>query len=274
MCRNCIERLRDERKDFGKADNDGLTENLIGGFLYSLVLDAANQTELTLENIEEITKDQEPHFQRLADLLSPKMVGVEISREDIVEYARKEYLRKLKRAVEKETYAKLDTQVSDFLDFNPLLFAENVEESTAFVKTLLNKVTPFNGRETPAEVVEEIYPAILLHVIESIRELDLVKVHEYIERINSNTKVEEPVPCYFNYELRSPHAFATARTRASALFALACGMIASGVSKEEAKEALAYVENTIQQRLVTITQSLNDDDIQDIKDGKLFGEVR
>lgn len=274
MCRNCIERLRDERKDFSKADNDGLTENLIGGFLYSLVLDAADQTELTLENIEEITRDQEPHFQRLADLLSPKMVGVEISREDIVEYARKEYLRKLKRAVEKETYVKSDLQVSDFLDFNPLLFAENVEESMAFVKTLLSNVLAVKGRETLDEVVEKIYPDVLLHVIESIRELDLVKIHEYIERINSNTRIEKSVPCYFNYELRSPHAFATARTRASALFALACGMIASGVSKEEAKESLAYVENTIQQRLVTITQSLNDDDIQDIKDGKLFGEVR
>lgn len=175
---------------------------------------------------------------------------------------------------EKETDVSPEIQVNDLLYFNPVLLAENIEESMAFVKTLLDKMISFKGNETLKEVIEEIYPAILLHVIESIRELDLVKVHEYIERISSNTRIEKSVPCYFNYELRSPHAFATARTRLSTLFALVCGMNACEVSKKTAKESLLHIENTIQQRLVTITQSLNDDFIQDIKEGKLFGEVR
>ena len=187
---------------------------------------------------------------------------------------KKRLKKKNRNHVGKETHVSSGLQVNDLLYFNPLLLAENIEESMAFVKTLLDKVTPFKGAETLNGVVEEIYPTVLLHVINSIRELDLVKVHEYIERINSNTRIEESVPCYFNYELRSPHAFATARTRLSTLFAFVCGMNVCEVSKETAKESLMQIENTIQQRLVTITQSLNDNTIQDIKEGKLFGEVR
>lgn len=274
MCKNCIDELQRERLNFTKNDETFMTKTIIRTFVLSLVLDAAKQTELTLENIDEIVRDQEFHFQRLADLLCVKFVDVEIPRDELLDYARKSFKDELKKAVESGDYDRKNPSVSELLDFNPLLFAESVEDSTAFVKTLFSNITEFKGSETINEVVEEIYLVVLSHVIESIRELDIEKVHEYINRIISNTCVEKSVPCYFNYEQRSPHAFSTARTRTSILFSLVCGMVADGVSKEDAKQALVQIEDIIHHRLVVIVQSLTDEDIQSIKAGEMFGEIK